>query len=194
MTDPLLHLSLSTFLIFVAALMPQAGRNRPLWLRAVWSIAIFAALTLLLKQILGSPLRPNFDTAHPGAQFWEKLIEAGWWLMGARGAIGLMRLVVILEDRPRETQIISDLVAGTIYISAALAIINFVFAVPIGGRAGTSGRPPMGLCEVPEDETVAGEATAGGVEPASDGVALFVCDQARQGEKKIAAIPNNRVI
>ena len=113
--------------------------NWPLWLRAVWSIAIFITLTLLLRHILGSPLRPNFNSAYPGAQVWEKLIEAGWWLLGARGAVGLMRLVVILEDRPRETQIISDLAAAAIYISAALAILNFVFAVSIGGLLATSG-------------------------------------------------------
>ena len=139
MTDPLLPLSLSTFLIFVAALLPQARMNWPLWLRAVWSTLIFIALTLLLRQILGSPLRPHFGAAHPGAQFWEKLIEAGWWLMGARGAIGLMRLFVILEGRPRETQIISDLIAGAIYISAALTIVNLVFSVSIGGLLATSG-------------------------------------------------------
>ena len=102
MTDPLLPLGLATFLILVATLLPQARLNWPLWWRAVWSIAIFIALTLLLRRILGSPLRPHFNAAHPGAQFWEKLIEAGWWLMGARGAIGLMRLFVTLEGRPRE--------------------------------------------------------------------------------------------
>src|SRR6202021_2172560 len=118
---------------------PQARMNWPLWLRAVWPIAIFIALTLLLKQILGSPLRPHFDTAHFAAQFWEKLIEAGWWLMGARGAIGLMRLFVTLEGRPRETQIISDLIAGAIYISAALTIVNLIFSVSIGGLLATSG-------------------------------------------------------
>jgi small-conductance mechanosensitive channel/CRP-like cAMP-binding protein len=139
MTDPLLPLVLSTFLILVAVLLPQARMNWPLWLRAVWSIAIFTALTLLLKQILSSPVRANFNTAHPGAQVWEKVIEAGWWLMGARVAIGLMRLFVILEGRPRETQIISDLVAGAIYISATLAIVDFVFAVSIGGLLATSG-------------------------------------------------------
>jgi small-conductance mechanosensitive channel/CRP-like cAMP-binding protein len=139
MTNLLLPLSLSTFLILLAALLPQARLNWPLWVRAVWSITIFIALTLLLQHILGSPLRPNYDTVHPGVQLWEKLIEAGWWLMGARGAIGLMRLVVNLEDRPRETQIISDLIAGAIYISAALAILNFVFAVSISGLLATSG-------------------------------------------------------
>ena len=139
MTDPLAALSLATSLIFAAALIHQARMNWPLWLRAGWSITIFVLLTLLLREIIGAPLRPHFDVTQPGTEFWEKLVEAGWWLMGARGAIGLMRLAVVLEHRPRETQIISDLVAGAIYIATALAIVDFVFAVPIGGLLATSG-------------------------------------------------------
>jgi small-conductance mechanosensitive channel/CRP-like cAMP-binding protein len=113
--------------------------NWPLWLRAVWSISIFIGLTLILRLLVGAPLRPHFAISPPAIAFWERLIEAGWWLMGARGAIGLMRLVVVLEDRPRETQIISDLVAGGIYITTGLAIVDFVFTVPIGGLLATSG-------------------------------------------------------
>ena len=113
--------------------------NWPLWLRASWSTGIFILLTLLLRQLIGSPLHPRFDIRQPGVEFWEKLIEAGWWLIAARGAIGLMRLAVLLEQRSRETQIISDLVAGVIYIATWLAIVDFVFAIPIGGLLATSG-------------------------------------------------------
>jgi small-conductance mechanosensitive channel len=139
MFDPLILLILATFLIFSAALFPRPHMSWPLWLRAAWSIMIFVLLTVLLRMIIGTPLQPHFNTTTLGVKFWEKLIEAGWWLMGARGAVGLMRLFVVLEHRPRETQIISDLVAGAIYIAAALAIVDFVFAVPIGGLLATSG-------------------------------------------------------
>lgn len=139
MIDPVVLLILATFLIFIAMLIPQPRMKWPLWLRAGWSTMIFLLLTLLLRKIVGTPLRPHFDVSQPGIEFWEKLIQAGWWLMGARGAIGLMRLVVVLEHRPRETQIISDLVAGGIYLATALAIVDFVFAVPIGGLLATSG-------------------------------------------------------
>ena len=139
MTDPLLLLFPATFLIVAVLLIPQPRMNWPLWLRAAWSIGIFIALTLLLRRLIGSPLHPQFYSAQPGIEFWEKLVEAGWWLMGARGAIGLMRLVVVLEHRPKETQIISDLVAGAIYIATGLAIVDFVFAVSISGLLATSG-------------------------------------------------------
>ena len=60
-------------------------------------------------------------------------------MVGAGVAVGIVRLVVVLENRPRETQLISDLLAGAIYIATALAVINFVFGVPIGGLVATSG-------------------------------------------------------
>src|ERR1700723_3789914 len=39
------------------------------------------------------------------------------WLIAVRGAIGLMRLAVVLEQRPCETQMISVLETGVIYIA-----------------------------------------------------------------------------
>jgi small-conductance mechanosensitive channel/CRP-like cAMP-binding protein len=138
LNDPLALSLAATLLIFAVVAIPQLRGKWPLWLRAVWSVGIFVLLTLVLRKLLGSPLRPHFE-AVPGVAFWEKLIEAGWWLIGARGAIALMRLVVVLEHRPRETQIGRDLVAGGIYIATGLAVIDFVFAVPIGGLLATSG-------------------------------------------------------
>ena len=49
------------------------------------------------------------------------------------------RLVVVLENRPRETKIISDLLAGAIYTATTLAVVNFVFGVAIVGLVATSG-------------------------------------------------------
>lgn len=139
MIDPVVTLAVATVFIAAAVLIPQPQMNWPLWLRAVWSIGIFIGLTLLLRTLVGSPLRPHFVMLPPGLAFLGRLVEAGWWLMGARGAIGLMRLMVVLENRPRETQIISDLAAAAIYITTGLAIIDFVFTVPIGGLLATSG-------------------------------------------------------
>jgi len=138
-TDPQSALFPATLLIFILLLIPQRRMLWPVWLRIGWSVGIFVVLTYLTRRLIGSPLHPHFDTAQPGIEFWEKLIEAGWWLIGARGAIGIMRLIVVLENRPRETQLISDLVAAAIYIATGLAIVDFVFAVSIGGLLATSG-------------------------------------------------------
>jgi small-conductance mechanosensitive channel/CRP-like cAMP-binding protein len=89
--------------------------------------------------MLGSPIAPHFHTDEAGKRFWEQIVEVGWWIVGAQSAIGLTRLFIVLEARPRETQMISDLLAGVIYVVALLAIVNFAFEVPIGGLLATSG-------------------------------------------------------
>ena len=85
---------------------------------------------------LGSPFQPKFHGVSK-ASFWLRIIEAFWWVLAARSGIGLVRLLIVLEHRPRETQIVSDLIAGVIYVSASLAIIDF--ALEIGGLLATSG-------------------------------------------------------
>ena len=135
---PLLLLA-STLLLIAAGVVPRLFPRSPLWVRVVWRTAVFALLTWLTQRMLGSPLRPQFHTLRAGEQFWEQLIEAGWWLIVAQVAIAVVRLLVVLEHRPRETQIVSDLLAGVIYVAAFLAIVNFAFGVPIRGLVVTSG-------------------------------------------------------
>lgn len=132
-------LLVASLLLFASAIIPRLRPRWPLWVRVLSRIAVFLSLTLLVQKILVSPLRPQFTTAQPSRQFWEQLVEAGWWLVAARVAVGLARLFVVLENRPRETQIISDLLAGAIYVATILAIINFSFGVPIRGLLATSG-------------------------------------------------------
>ena len=136
---PMLPLSIGGFLLLVAALDAKRDRRRPLWLRLLLRVAVFAALTWLLELALGSPVGPQFHSTFPGVRFLGQIVLIGWWMLGARVAVGLIRLVVVLENRPRETQIISDLLAAAVYIATALAVVNFVFAVPIGGLVATSG-------------------------------------------------------
>jgi small-conductance mechanosensitive channel/CRP-like cAMP-binding protein len=138
MTDPLLLLFPATVFVFAIFLVPQPRMKWPIWLRATWSIANFIILTLMLRALIGSPLHPHFDDS-PGIIFWEKLLDCAWWLLGARGVIGLIRFIMVLEQRSRETQIISDLAAGAVYIATALAIVDFVFSISVGGLLATSG-------------------------------------------------------
>jgi small-conductance mechanosensitive channel/CRP-like cAMP-binding protein len=110
----------------------------PLWLRLAIRIAIFGVLTWLLQRSVGLP-SVSAPLLPPGVRVWAQLVEIGWWILGARAAVDILRLIVVLEGKPRETQIVSDLLAGGIYIATALAIVNFVFDVPIGGLIATSG-------------------------------------------------------
>ncbi len=139
MSAPVATLLLATALLAAAAVLPRLHWHRPLWLRVTSRLVSFVALTLLVQRAVGSPLRPRFAVVQSELRFWQQVIEAGWWLLGARVAVGVARLLVVLEHRPRETQIISDLLAGIIYVATVLAIVNFAFEVPIRGLLATSG-------------------------------------------------------
>jgi small-conductance mechanosensitive channel/CRP-like cAMP-binding protein len=129
----------ASILLLATVLVPRLISKRPLWLRALWRATAFIGLTYLVQRILGSPVAPHFHAAEAEKRLWEQIIEVGWWIVGAQCAIALTRLFIVLEARPRETQMISDLLAGIIYIVAVLAIVNFAFEVPIAGLLATSG-------------------------------------------------------
>jgi small-conductance mechanosensitive channel/CRP-like cAMP-binding protein len=129
----------ATLLLLAAVIVPWLIRRWPLWARASWRLVVFVILTYLAFRAVGSPFAPSFDTQQPGERIWQQLIEIGWWLVAAQCAIGLARLFVVFETKPRESRIVSDLLAGLIHLLTLFAVINFVFAVPIGGLLATSG-------------------------------------------------------
>ena len=132
-------LLVATALLLVVLVVPRLIRRWPLWARLLTRVGAFVALTLAVQAILGSPLQPRFVTLPTSERFWAQLVEASWWIAGAGALIGLLRLFVVLENRPRETRIVSDLLAGAVAVAAGLAIVNFAFAVPIRGLLATSG-------------------------------------------------------
>ena len=136
---PLAPLSFASLLLLAAAIDSRRDHRRPLWLDLVVRIVAFAGLTWLMQLAVGSPVVPQLRIAASGVQVWAQAAEIGWWMAGARVAVGVVRLVVVLENRPRETQIVSDLLASAIYVATTLSIINFVFGVPIVGLVATSG-------------------------------------------------------
>jgi small-conductance mechanosensitive channel/CRP-like cAMP-binding protein len=135
----LTHLALATLLLVFAMAVARLRPRWPLWLHIAARGAVFVGLTVLVQRLLGSPLAPRYSALYSGMDVWEHIIEAGWWIMASRMGVTLVRLLVVLEHRPRETQIVSDLMAGGIYLATLLAIVNFVFAVPIAGLLATSG-------------------------------------------------------
>ena len=122
-----------------AVVVPRLRLRWRVWQRTAWRLATFAVATALVVRDLGSPLRPRFDASAPAFQFWEQGIDAAWWLLAGRLAVGVVRLLVVLENRPRETRIVSDLLAGAVYVATILCIVAFGFAVPIRGLLATSG-------------------------------------------------------
>jgi len=138
-SEALLSLALATVLMLATALDTRFDRKRPLWLRLVIRVTVFGAVTWLMQHAIGSPVAPQLHAATTGEQIWMRLAEIGWWILGARVAVGIVRFVVVLENQPRETKIVSDLLAGAIYTATILAVVNFVFGVAIVGLVATSG-------------------------------------------------------
>ncbi|WP_419727932.1 mechanosensitive ion channel family protein [Lichenicola sp.] len=138
MLHPSTPLLLATLLLLAAVILPRLRSRWPLWVRVVARIAYFIVLTLLVDAVVGSTLQPHYSSA-AGDRFWEQVVEACWWIAGSRVLVGLARLFVVLENRPRETRIVSDLVAGAIAVATLLAVVNFAFEVPIRGLLATSG-------------------------------------------------------
>ena len=129
----------ASVLLAATLVVPRLISRWSLWTRALWRVSVLVVLTVLVQRILGSPIEPHLPVGQPELRFWEQLVEIGWWLIAAQGAIGLTRLFIVFETRPRETRIVSDLLAGMIYLVTVFAIVNFVFDVPIGGLLATSG-------------------------------------------------------
>ncbi|MCB8882505.1 mechanosensitive ion channel family protein [Acidisoma cellulosilytica] len=130
---------LATTLLVASVVIGRLRPNWPIWFKLLWRYGIFAVLTIIVQRVLGSPLHPHFSLPYSGTSFWDHVIEAGWWFLAAGVAISIIRIVVVLEHRPRETQMVSDLIAGGITIATLLAIVNFVLGVPIAGLLATSG-------------------------------------------------------
>ena len=138
-SSPSVWLALASVLMLVVVVDMRWDRGRKQWLRFVSRVLQFCAATWLLQRAAISPLEPELSEADAATQIWARLVEIGWWLLAARVAVGLVRLIVVLEHRPRETKMISDLLAGLIYVAVALAVVNFVFGVAIAGLVATSG-------------------------------------------------------
>ena len=67
------------------------------------------------------------------------MVKIAWWLWAAWFLVGILRVFVVTEHRPREGKLIQDLLAGAIYLAAVFAIIAYVFDLPIKGLLATSG-------------------------------------------------------
>ena len=137
--DTELFVAASAALLLVSVLLMLIRQGLPLLTRLLCHLALFAGATALLQGKLGGVVMPSFERGDGALRLSEQLVACFWWIEASQFAIAATRLLVVLEDRPRETRIVSDLLAAAIRIGAALAIVAFVFAVPVRGLLATSG-------------------------------------------------------
>ncbi|TRD00511.1 mechanosensitive ion channel family protein [Mesorhizobium sp. WSM4303] len=112
------------------------GRARPM-ARLIVQILFFASMTAVLWL---SGILPHWlaETDLQGA-YLAKAARTLWWIHLAWTLVGLVRLYIVVEHRPREARLLQDLVIAVIYLGVALSITGFVFGVPIATLAATSG-------------------------------------------------------
>ena len=132
-------LGLATLVLCGGVAVPMLFPRWPVWGRALWRVTALALLTVLVQRIFGSPLQPEIHGTGTWEQAWEQAVEVGWWIAAARSVAGVARLLLLLQNRSRETQILSDLVGAAVYLATAAAVVDVVFAVPVGGLIATSG-------------------------------------------------------
>jgi small-conductance mechanosensitive channel len=137
--DPVEALWLSGLLLSGTALGLKWESHRPLWMKLAFRFGTLAILTWLLARTVRLPIMPHIVYDNPSARVWFGIVEIGWWILVARAAVGLVMLFVTIENRPRETKMVSDLLAGAIYILTALSVVEYVFKVPVGSLVAASG-------------------------------------------------------
>jgi small-conductance mechanosensitive channel len=113
-------------------------RKHPLG-RAIARVIFLVALTIVLLKAGVAPYRPLKSTGVPFADAVHAALAIAWWLWGAWFLVGVLRAIIIAEHRRREGKLIQDLLAGLIYLAALLAIIAYVFDLPVQGLIATSG-------------------------------------------------------
>src|SRR5215469_17800032 len=107
--------------------------------RFVWMSVFFALQTVLIVALIGSPLRPTFRPKDLSREFWLQILTCVWWVLAARELVAALALPAALRKTAIENKILSDIIAACIYVRSALAILGFVFALPLQGIVATSG-------------------------------------------------------
>src|ERR1700739_221346 len=113
-------------------------RRHPLS-RATLRVIFLIVLTVVLLHAGVVPYEPQTRTGVPFQDAVRATLKIAWWLWTAWFLVGLLRVFVVTERRPREGKLVQDLLAGLIYLAAVFAIIAYVFDLPIQGLLATSG-------------------------------------------------------
>jgi small-conductance mechanosensitive channel/CRP-like cAMP-binding protein len=99
----------------------------------------FAILTVLMLAGGLVPYRPGVSSTAEPTRLFVGVLEVIWWLGAAWLAVGFLRAFVVLGRQPRDTKLVQDLLAALIYLAATVAIVAYVFDLPVKGLLATSG-------------------------------------------------------
>ena len=128
----------SALIAFGAIVGRLLFKQKPMW-RAVSRVIFLVLLTLLLLYDEIVPYQPLRLTGAPYRDTIAGILKIAWWLWASWFLVALVRAVVIFEGRPRDGKLVQDILSALIYLTAAFAIIAYVFDLPIQGLLATSG-------------------------------------------------------
>ncbi|MGY2735049.1 hypothetical protein [Sphingomonas sp. UYP23] len=129
---PAAILALTLFCILVV-------RSRPIAVRLSCELVLLVVIMACLVARGTSPLPSGPNLARHADAAWLRALAVIWWLIGAR-VLAVVAAVVLGHDaRSRRARLLSDLLAGAIYLATVLVILNSVLELPIKGLLATSG-------------------------------------------------------
>jgi small-conductance mechanosensitive channel/CRP-like cAMP-binding protein len=112
--------------------------RKPVTRFAVRSL-FFSIETVLIISLIGSPFMPVYNQTNASREIWLQILLCGWWLLLTRELILFLRLPTTLRTKSAENELIFDIIVGSIYVCSALAVMSFVFGLPLRGLLATSG-------------------------------------------------------
>jgi small-conductance mechanosensitive channel len=107
--------------------------------RFVCMSILFAVQTALIVALIGSPLHPVYKSQDLSREFWLQILICFWWALAARELINFLALATAIRKTAIENKLLSDIIAATIYVCSALAMMGFVFGLSLQGLIATSG-------------------------------------------------------
>jgi small-conductance mechanosensitive channel len=131
-------------LVFCLAIVADAALSRILPVqrrvgRFVCTSILFAVRTALIVALIGSPLHPVFRSQDLPHEFWLQVLTCCWWGLAARDLIRLLALTAAIRKPAVANRLLTDIIAASIYVCSALAMMGFVFGLPLRGLLATSG-------------------------------------------------------
>src|ERR1700712_1370323 len=119
-------------LAMIGVLITRVALRHHPTLRLAAQVGFFAALTILLLYHGIEPYEAGPPTATILQRVFVGFAKLIWWMNAAWALVSFVRVFLIFERQPREGRLIQDLVVGMIYLGAALSVVAYVFAVPVG--------------------------------------------------------------
>ena len=127
------------FAIIADVVISRLISKRTRGARFVCISIFFVVETVLIVALVGSPLHPVFRLKDLPREFWLQILTCLWWVFFARELIFFLAIATALGRTKLENKLLADIIAASIYICSALAMLGFVFGLSLQGIIATSG-------------------------------------------------------